>query len=258
MQTVSLNGVWQMHQTGEEERFTAKIPGTVLSTLLEHKAIPDPYDRMNEYDTRDMFWNDYEFERSFQVPETLLQEDIVELRAESLDTLTEIYINGSYVTKTDNMHRTWRISVKDYLKAGENTIRIVFLSAMKYVSEYKPEEKKKFYVISDCSVYGNQFMRKAHSMFGWDWGAELIDAGIQRDIELVGYSDAVLENVRIHQEHAEGKATVTVEVDTLSWSGAQDMEITLCDPEGAVLDTAAFTPETAGFLPRNRQPFLRK
>lgn len=76
MQTLSLNGAWQMHQTGKEERFAAKIPGTVLSTLLEHKAIPDPYDRMNEYDTRDMFWNDYEFERSFEVPEALLQENV--------------------------------------------------------------------------------------------------------------------------------------------------------------------------------------
>ena len=245
MQTLSLNGVWQMHQMGKEERFTAKIPGTVLSTLLEHKAIPDPYDRMNEYDTRDMFWNDYEFERSFEVPEALLQEDVVELHAQSLDTLAEIYMNGNLVAKTDNMHRTWRISVKDYLKAGENTIRIVFLSAMKYVSEYQPEERKKFYVISDCSVYGNQFIRKAHSMFGWDWGAELIDAGIQRDIDLVGYSDAVLEDVRIHQEHAEGKATVTVEVDTLSWAGEQSVEVALCDPEGTVMDTLSFTPETA-------------
>lgn len=56
---------------------------------------------------------------------------------------------------------------------------------------------------------GNQLLRKAHSMFGWDWGAQTIDAGIFRDIYLQGYSHARIEDIRIHQQHAKNVSVQT-------------------------------------------------
>lgn len=52
-------------------------------------------------------------------------------------------------------------------------------------------------------------MRKAHSMFGWDWGPQTIDAGIFRDIYLQGYSHARIEDIRIHQQHAKNVSVQT-------------------------------------------------
>lgn len=56
---------------------------------------------------------------------------------------------------------------------------------------------------------GNQLLRKAHSMFGWDWGPQTIDAGIFRDIYLQGYSHARIEDIRIHQQHAKNVSVQT-------------------------------------------------
>ena len=58
MKQLILDGIWKMNRCGEEMTYAAKIPGSVLSTLLDAGAISDPYDRMNEYEVRDLFWND--------------------------------------------------------------------------------------------------------------------------------------------------------------------------------------------------------
>ena len=87
MRQLTLNGNWDMNQRGEEMTYQAQIPGSVLSTLLVSRAIPDPYDRMNEYPTRELFRKDYIFQREFEVEKELLEEEKVELVCEGLDTL---------------------------------------------------------------------------------------------------------------------------------------------------------------------------
>ena len=48
MKKLNLCGTWTM--TGEDGRsFPSEVPGSVLKTLLDRKAIPDPFDGMNEY-----------------------------------------------------------------------------------------------------------------------------------------------------------------------------------------------------------------
>lgn len=51
-------------------------------------------------------------------------------------------------------------------------------------------------------------LRKAHYMFGWDWGAHLPDAGIFRPVRLLKVKHARIESVYIRQEHEEGKCTL--------------------------------------------------
>ncbi len=63
-------------------------------------------------------------------------------------------------------------------------------------------------------VRGNQLVRKGHSMFGWDWGPQLVDAGIWRDIYIEGNSGAKIEDVRIRQFHeADGSVRLRVTIE---------------------------------------------
>lgn len=82
------------------------------------------------------------------------------------------------------MHRIWKLDVKEFLHAGENQIRIVFRSVFKYIEDYEYEENKEIHYVPCGGMKGNQLIRKAHCMFGWDWGPQTIDAGIFRDIYL--------------------------------------------------------------------------
>ena len=134
MQKQTLNGMWTMHPVCKEEdpymkayeladSYQARIPGSVLSTLLDAGAIEDPYYRQNEYTARDLFWQDYIFERSFEVTQELLNQDVIQLVCYGIDTLADLYINDTHVIYMNNMHRTWRIPVKEYLHEGSNSIR---------------------------------------------------------------------------------------------------------------------------------------
>lgn len=261
MNIQSLNGVWQMSPRIYEDSsymkdfrlkdsYSVQIPGSVLSCLIEEKAIADPYFRQNEYDIRELFWQDYWFEREFEVEERILDEEQVELVCYGLDTLTEIYINGRFVKKTANMHRTWRIPVKKYLHSGENTIQIRFLSTLRYIENYQADENKKITIAASGAILGNQYIRKAHSMFGWDWGAQLPDAGIFRDIQLEAYSQARLAEVCYTQNHdnvsisSDGKSVqgiVKLEVEpVIEYCGSQmdfqgSIEVTLYNPDGVMI-----------------------
>lgn len=212
MKRLTLNGNWHMNQRGDETSCRAEIPGSVLSTLLDAKAIPDPYDRMNEYPTRELFRKDYIFQREFLLADTFLKEEKIELVCEGLDTLAEIYINGEKIFYADNMHRTWRIPVRKYLHSGKNQIRIEFLSVLEYIENYRFADNKEAKFIASGAIKGNQLVRKAHSMFGWDWGPQLVDAGIFRDIYLEGWTGRRIDEVEIRQKHNHGEVELHVRI----------------------------------------------
>ena len=210
MQTCTLNGTWQLSAGHRSlESVDMQIPGTVLSGLLAAGKIKDPFYRTNEDATRALFWQDYVFTRTFDVDEELLAQQHIVLVCEGLDTLAEISINGTFLAKTDNMHRTWKFQAKKLLHPGKNEIQIVFRSVLRFIEDYPYEAHKKINYIPCGSMKGNQLLRKAHSMFGWDWGPQTIDAGIFRDIYLQGYSHARIEDIRIHQQHAKNVSVQT-------------------------------------------------
>ena len=210
MQTYTLNGTWQLSAGHRSlESVDMQIPGTVLSGLLAAGKIKDPFYRTNEDATRALFWKDYVFTRTFDVDEELLAQQHIVLVCEGLDSLAEISINGTFLAKTDNMHRTWKFQAKKLLHPGKNEIQIVFRSVLRFIEDYPYEAHKKINYIPCGSMKGNQLLRKAHSMFGWDWGPQTIDAGIFRDIYLQGYSHARIEDIRIHQQHAKNVSVQT-------------------------------------------------
>ena len=210
MQTCTLNGTWQLSAGHRSlESVDMQIPGTVLSGLLAAGKIKDPFYRTNEDATRALFWKDYVFTRTFDVDEELLAQQHIVLVCEGLDTLAEISINGTFLAKTDNMHRTWKFQAKKLLHPGKNEIQIVFRSVLRFIEDYPYEAHKKINYIPCGSMKGNQLLRKAHSMSGWDWGPQTIDAGIFRDIYLQGYSHARIEDIRIHQQHAKNVSVQT-------------------------------------------------
>ena len=97
----------------------------------------------------------------------------------------------------------------------ENDILIRFDSPIVYaLNEY---EKRPCWGMTDA-IPGFSHLRKAHSMFGWDWGARLPDAGIWRPISLLGITGAQIQSVRIEQQHDENGVLLRFfpEIETLS------------------------------------------
>lgn len=233
MQLLTLNGAWRMKRTDEREWIDAVVPGSVFNDLLRADKMEDPFYRDNEMAALELTKFDYEYERGFEVDSALLARDAVLLRCEGLDTLCEVSLNGKLVLSADNMHRTYETDVKNALRAGPNVIRVVIRSATKFVLE-----KDKEYHLSSCAdaVPGISHLRKAHSMFGWDWGPKLPDAGIWREISIRGYDLGRIDDVRVAQHHENGAVRLEIRADVERWSRDIDLTVRaeLETPDGAV------------------------
>ncbi len=236
MKKIQLNGIWDM-ACGDGRHFPARVPGSVLQTLQEQGDIPDPFDGMNEYAARERTRRAYTFSRLFSVDAEMLRAPHADLVFGGLDTLAEIRLNGRTLIHADNMHRTWRIPVRDMLREGENRLEAVFSPALD-AAEAAARQYPEVTYTGGSELAGSWALRKAHYMFGWDWGPCLPDAGIWRDIRLEVYEHR-LEEIRIRQAHGAEWADVFVTAMT----GAERTEMTLTDPDGV---TAAEAQAPAG------------
>ena len=237
MQKLSLNGAWSLDVIARDgapvfSGVPATVPGSVYHDLLAAERIPDPFWRDNENEALKLMANDFVYTRAFQVPESLLACDRVLLRCEGLDTLAEIRLNGTPVGSADNMHRTWEFDAKALLKAGENTIAVLLHSPTEFIRQaYEADPCEG----SSDAMRGFPHLRKAACMFGWDWGPRLPDAGIWRDIGLIGLTRARIGGVQIHQRHEGGRVVCRLDTHVARWGGGElHVDAAITAPDGRV------------------------
>lgn len=226
---MNLGGAWRMREADSQTWHSAHVPGSVYADLMADGTMPDPFWRENELDAFERMKKDYVYQRTFTVTEAQLAHTHVELVCEGLDTLAHVSLNGHEIAFADNMHITWVWDVKEQLHAGENTLEIRFDSPILYCA--KKAEEAPGWESSDATP-GFRHLRKAHCMFGWDWGPRLPDAGIWRPIFLRTWDTARLENALMLQAHHDGVADVTIRPE-IAGESAWSAEITA--PDGEVL-----------------------
>lgn len=226
---MNLGGAWRMREADSETWHSAHVPGSVYADLMADGTMPDPFWRENELDAFERMKKDYVYQRAFTVTEAQLAHAHVELVCEGLDTLAHVSLNGCEIAFADNMHITWVWDVKEQLHAGENTLEIRFDSPILYCA--KKAEEAPGWESSDATP-GFRHLRKAHCMFGWDWGPRLPDAGIWRPIFLRTWDTVRLENALMLQAHHDGVVDVTIRPE-IAGESAWSAEITA--PDGEVL-----------------------
>ncbi len=230
MNTLSLNGSWTLKipQSGFGD-VTATVPGSVYHDLLAAGLIPNPFYRDNETEALRLMENDFYYSRSFTVDDELLSSDRVLLRCEGLDTIAAVFINGAHIGSANNMHRTWEFDVLSALRRGENTVEVRLSSPTRYIREAYSNNPADG--TADAMV-GFPLIRKAHCMFGWDWGPRLPDAGIWRDISLIGIKTARISDVMILQHHSDGKVTLEINTHTEQAADSAHITVSVTSPTG--------------------------
>jgi beta-mannosidase len=217
----ALNSGWQFRalesadHPGVQDWHAAQVPGVVHTDLLRNGLIPEPFDRDNEFRLQWIGLTDWEYQTLVQVDANTLAHAHVDLVFEGLDTFDDVYLNGQAILRTNNMFRSWRVSAKPSLKAGDNTLRIVFHSAVKYVLPYA---KSLPYLLPSISThnFGNEeniatapYTRKAPYQYGWDWGPRFLTEGIWQHVLLECWDSLRIDNFHVHQRK------VTAEVASL-------------------------------------------
>ena len=222
MKIQKLNNNWQMRIAGEDIWLPARVPGSIYQDLTDGGRLDDPYWMENHFVYRCVFRKE-EKEYSEAI-----------LRFESLDTLTEIHLNGRKLGNTENMHRIYEYEVTDIL-AEENLLEIFFRPALSYIRDC--QEKVRAEGCIDA-MDGFAHIRKAHSMFGWDWGPRIPDGGILRDVTVCYRDAAWIEDVHIRQRHEEGYVILAIQAE-MGKGSREDLplfyEVSVTAPDGAKL-----------------------
>ena len=213
-------------RTEDGRCYNTRVPGTLLQTLLENGAIPDPFDGLNEYAVCEQTRQRFSLERSLFVSAEELSRAHADLVFEGVDTEAVLFVNDQQVASFNNMHRTWRIPVREPLREGKNVLRVVFTPALEAVARDARDNPDITYDGGSELVWTGG-LRKAHYMFGWDWGPRLPDAGLWRPVSLQCY-DHRMEDLQVRQEHGEGSVTLCFR----AYTSADQVRVTLLDPDG--------------------------
>ena len=228
--TLRLDSGWTFRQVGKDEWHKAQVPGSVHTDLLANRLIEDPFYRDNEPKLQWIGKTDWEYRTTFDVPAAVLARRNVELVFEGLDTYATVFLNGRPVLEADNMFRTWRVDAKPNLKAGPNTLRVVFRSP---INEVLPRMKALGYELPASNDQGEKtspHTRKAPYQYGWDWGPRFVTCGVWKPARLEAWDDARLSDLHVLQNHlGRDAAQLTAEVEVQS-SGSSDAVVVVEDP----------------------------
>ena len=194
---VSLNDGWTVravagpipsHVVGID--LPATVPGCVHLDLLAAGVIPDPYLDANEVAVSWIGRVDWRFETSFTWDGTAHEE--IDLVALGLDTVATVELNGTVVAHTQNMHRSYRLPVAGLLQPGRNALAITFAAGLTAAESRSAELGPRPHV----NTHPFNAIRKMACNYGWDWGPDLVTAGIWRPISLESWQTARIAAVR--------------------------------------------------------------
>ena len=200
---------WKMNFDGCKG-LECTIPCDMYSVLFAHGKISDPYYGLNELDLTDLSRKDCTFYSEFILTRDELLREKIELSFYGLDTICDIYFNGTLLDSVKNCHRLYEYDIKSLAKEN-NEIRLEFKSPVNY---YEAVEKMHHLYTSFDSIKGAAHLRKALYMSGWDWAPKLPNMGIFRKVEVSAYDGDKIDDTYISQIHKNGEVILNISATT--------------------------------------------
>lgn len=188
-----------------------RLPCSLYSVLLAYGKMDDPFYRTNEAAARELCETGCTFSTHFTLSPEQVSCQHAQVVFHGLDTLCSIYLNGRKLGEADNMHRTWRFDIRPFVHEGRNILKLCFHSPLAYVRDRQASHRT---AGPDHTEPGIAHIRKAHCMFGWDWGPKLPDMGIFRPVELLFYDTARITDVLITQHHTRDAVSLRIGCET--------------------------------------------
>ena len=231
MMKVSLDENWVM--LDGEKRYPCQVPCSVYDTLVQAGTLENPYVGENQWEATSVCDRDYTFEKTFDLPNYAQTADRLMLRFEGIDTLGKVFLNGKLLGTADNMHRTWEFEVSHIVQAEKNLLRLELSSPNRYIADM---QKKRSLWGVDSTMPGYPHLRKAHYMFGWDWGPMLPDLGIWRSVILLGLKGGRIRSAYYGQRHEDGHVMLTCTADVENWMPGLTAVFRVTAPDGTQME----------------------
>ncbi len=173
----------------------ATVPGNFERDLERAGLIADPYFGTNTIDMQKLENLHLWYTRTFVYHGT--PDENTYLRFEGIDTVAEIYVNGSLVKEVSNMFLTYEIPVPE-LNDGKNEIVVHIIPAVIASRKYDIP------VSSNALTYNYEslYIRKAASMYGWDIMPRIVSGGIWKPVSLIQKKPDRIDDIFIYPNSA--------------------------------------------------------
>ena len=164
-----------------------RVPFSLYGVLLRDREIADPVlypDRIALPAYREIA-----FHADFIVGEQMLRARHVFLRAHGIDTVCTFLINGRCIGRTRNLYCRYLFEIAPFLQSGKNELTLVFTSPDAARGGEDTAFRRPSYLDGVCP-----------------------DVGVLGGIEILATDAAIIENVRLRQEHRQGEADLLFDV----------------------------------------------
>ncbi|MEP6628859.1 MAG: glycoside hydrolase family 2 TIM barrel-domain containing protein [Lapillicoccus sp.] len=172
----------------------ATVPGTVHTDLLAAGLIPDPYLDENEQQVAWIGRTGWRYAATLDL-QAPAEGEHVELVFQGIDTVAEVRLGGDLLGEPRNMHRTHRYDITAALRTHESgPVELVVDFAPQLMAAEEASEALGPRVHTNAHPFNA--VRKMACNFGWDWGPDLVTAGIWRPVTVQRWVGARLGAVR--------------------------------------------------------------
>lgn len=186
---------WNFYQADKtSDVYSLGEKGYVQNTFRDLGVLPDPFYGLNEEKYGWIEDKDWIFESSFMISKDDLAKDFIDLNLPSIDTYSTIFINGEEVGKTESSFIYYRFEIKKYLKEGENSIRLHFVSPINFHKEEYRSLKVKYPTPNDANdtIQVVSMSRKPQYQFGWDWALRINTIGLNEAAFIRAYNENIV------------------------------------------------------------------
>jgi beta-mannosidase len=231
--------------------YPATIPGGVHEALLAAELIPHPYADRHEDDVRWIEERDWWYRVTVSAERPLESGERARLVCQGLDTVADLWWNGTVLGHHENMFRPFVADVTDQL-SGRNELLIRFspplagLEPPASVLEMGERLAAAFASASGSDVLEDSALtaelpkatlrRKAAFSWGWDFGPRVPSIGVWAPIELLHERDAVITGHHVRtdrvDEHGAAEVSLLVEVDAFATEVPLTAEVIMTSPSG--------------------------
>jgi beta-mannosidase len=190
---IPLDKNWEFKGTDTLDWKSASVPGNVMTDLLDHKIIEDPFIETNEEKAQWIATKSWEYKTTFSLNDSVLKKGNINLNFEGLDTYATIFLNDSLLGQSNNAFKTFAFDIKKLVKE-ENELYIYFTNTDK--KEEVAERKNPYKLPEGRRI----FTRKAQFQYGWDWGPKLNTSGIWKEVSIQAWNNFKFDDIFIRQK----------------------------------------------------------
>ena len=238
--TQVLNHGWTLRRAGDDSEIAVSVPFDVHSALLDAGRIGDPYWRDRETDLDWVHQVEWILTREVDLDGESLGGTWT-LTFDSIDCIVTVRVNGTLAGRLASQFLRHDLDVTGMLRPGGNRIEIVFHSNSAAAAEAAAQFPFALPGSTNCRIPHTQHLRKAACHAGWDWNIALLPLGVYGDIRLRQRADLRLDEIKVVQQHRDGRATVRVSAFAEGFAtGEAEFSVTLCGQQ--VAGTVSTTP----------------